>query len=74
MIREDFSLVALDANMAIDDESQFRHPGLGRPRAQTEEGFQEEQDFKQRGWTYFRMEGDIGLLSSGAGITMAIMK
>jgi succinyl-CoA synthetase beta subunit len=73
VVREDFSLIALDANMAIDDESQFRHPELVRPRAQTKESFQEEQEFKQRGWTYLRMEGDIGILSSGAGITMAIM-
>ena len=73
VFREDFSLIALDGSMAIDDESQFRHPDLVRPRGQTEENFKEEQDFKKRGWTYLRMEGDIGILASGAGLTMSIM-
>jgi succinyl-CoA synthetase beta subunit len=72
-IRDDFSLIALDGNMAIDEESQFRHPELIRPRAQTEENARQEQDFRTRGWTYLQMDGDIGILSSGAGITMAIM-
>ena len=72
-IRDDFSLIALDGNMAIDEESQFRHPELIRPRAQTEESSRQEQDFRTRGWTYLQMDGDIGILSSGAGITMAIM-
>ncbi|HWU37610.1 MAG TPA: hypothetical protein VN203_08130, partial [Candidatus Acidoferrum sp.] len=58
---------------AVDDESQFRHPELVRPRGLTEESFKEEQDFKKRGWTYLRMEGDIGILASGAGLTMAVM-
>ena len=72
-IRDDFSLIALDGNMAIDEESQFRHPELIRPRAQTEESSRQEQDFRTRGWTYLQMDGDIGILSSGAGITMSIM-
>jgi len=72
-IREDFSLVALDGLVIIDDEAQFRHPELVRPRNQSMEDFQREQDLKKRGWTYIQLEGDIGILSSGAGITMAIL-
>ncbi len=72
-IRDDFSLVALDGAMVIDDEAQFRHPDLVRPRGQTKESFEQEQTYKERGWTYIQMEGDIGILSSGAGITMAIL-
>ncbi len=72
-MRDDFSLVALDGAMVIDDEAQFRHPDLVRPRAQTNESFEQEQTYKEKGWTYIQMEGDIGILSSGAGITMAIL-
>jgi succinyl-CoA synthetase beta subunit len=72
-IREDSSLAALDGFMVVDDEAQFRQAGLVRPRAQSEEEFRREQEFKKKGWTYIPMEGEIGILSSGAGITMAIM-
>lgn len=72
-IRDDLSLIALDGAMVIDDEAQFRHPELVRPRGRTEESFRQEQAYKDRGWTYIQMEGDIGILSSGAGITMAIL-
>jgi succinyl-CoA synthetase beta subunit len=72
-IRDDLSLIALDGAIVIDDEAQFRHPDLVRPRAQTKENFEQEQTYKEKGWTYIQMEGDIGILSSGAGITMAIL-
>jgi len=67
------SFVALDAAMVIDDDALFRHPELIRPRGQSEEEFARESEYRKRGWTYIRMDGDIGILSSGAGITMAIL-
>jgi len=72
-IRDDGTLIAIDGNVDIDEESQFRHPELVRPRGQREESARKDEEFRKRGWTYLRMSGDIGILSSGAGITMAIM-
>ncbi len=72
-LRQDGTLVALDGLMVIDDEALFRHPELIKPRAQSEEEFSREEEFRKRGWTYIPMEGEIGILSSGAGITMAIL-
>ena len=72
-IKDDGSLVALDAAMAIDDDALFRHPEFVRPRGQSEEDFKKEQAFREKGWTYIQLDGDIGILSSGAGITMAIL-
>lgn len=66
-------LIALDVLMMVDDDSLFRHPELLRARSQSEEDFAKEQDLKRKGWTYISMNGDIGILSSGAGITMAIL-
>ncbi|MEM4406641.1 MAG: succinate--CoA ligase subunit beta [Candidatus Methanomethylicaceae archaeon] len=66
-------LIALDVLMIIDDDSLFRHPELIKARNQSEEEFKKEQELKRRGWTYISMDGDIGVLSSGAGITMAIL-
>lgn len=72
-VREDGSLMALDAFMVVDDEAQHRHPDLVRPRGQSEQQFAMEQEFRKKGWSYIPMEGQIGILSSGAGITMAIL-
>lgn len=67
------SPLALDATAAIDGDALFRQADMVRPRGQSDEEFAEESDHRKRGWTFLRMDGDIGILSSGAGITMAIM-
>ena len=67
------SLLALDAAAAIDEDALFRQAPLVRPRGQSEAEFAVETDHRQRGWTFLRLGGDIGILSSGAGITMAIL-
>ncbi len=72
-IAEDLSLVVIDALMVIDDDAQFRHPELVRPRGESPEDFRREQELKRKGWTYIPIGGEIGILSSGAGITMAIL-
>jgi succinyl-CoA synthetase beta subunit len=67
--------VALDAFLNVDDDSLFRHPDLVRPRGMSREEFEFEQSLKEKKWKYIEMdpEGEIGILSSGAGITMAIL-
>jgi succinyl-CoA synthetase beta subunit len=67
--------VALDAFLNVDDDSLFRHPDLVRPRGMSEKEFEFEQSLKQKKWKYIEMDpnGEIGILSSGAGITMAIL-
>ena len=67
------SFVALDAALAIDGDSLFRQADLVRPRGISKEAFDIERDHSKRGWTFLKLDGDIGILSSGAGITMAIM-
>jgi len=65
--------VALDGFLNIDDDSLFRHSDLIRPRGKSKEEFEFEQFLKEMKWKYIEMDGDIGILSSGAGITMAIL-
>lgn len=67
------TFLALDATAAIDEDALFRQADLVRPRGQSEAEFELEKDHRKRGWTFLRMDGDIGILSSGAGITMAIL-
>jgi succinyl-CoA synthetase beta subunit len=72
-VTRDRRFVALDAALSVDDDALFRQSGLLRPRARSREAFEREQEFRRRGWTYLPLDGDIGILSSGAGITMVIL-
>ncbi len=67
--------VALDAFLNVDDDSLFRHSNLVKPRGMSQEEFKFEQSLKEKKWKYIEMDrdGEIGILSSGAGITMAIL-
>ena len=67
------SVIALDAVLNIDEDSLFRHPELIKRRGKSEKEFQLEQLCREMNWTYIEMDGDIGILSSGAGLTMAIL-
>jgi succinyl-CoA synthetase beta subunit len=67
----DGRLVALDAKIIIDDNSLFRHPELqalyGRDLSEYE------KRAKELGFSYVELDGDIGVISNGAGLTMATM-
>jgi succinyl-CoA synthetase beta subunit len=65
-------LRALDAKVTLDDNSLFRHPDnatLRNPSAEDEQ----EQMAKERGLTYVKLDGDIGILGNGAGLVMSTL-
>ncbi len=66
-------VLALDGAASLDPDALGRQPDLVVPRNQTQADFDRETDFRERGWSYLQLDGDIGILSSGAGITMAIL-
>lgn len=60
---------AAGGRLNIDDNSLFRHPSIA---ALQEPGI--DAEFKaKRGNAYVELGGDVGLMCTGAGITMAIM-
>ncbi len=67
----DNRLVALDAKIIVDDNSLFKHPELqalyGRGLTACE------KKAKELGFNYVELDGDIGVISNGAGLTMATM-
>jgi len=67
------SLIALDAAAIIDDEALHLHQDLVRPRGLSEEEYRRQAVYRGKGWNYLPMDGNIGVLSSGAGIAMAIL-
>jgi succinyl-CoA synthetase beta subunit len=66
------TLVALDAKVTLDDNSLYRHPGNAELRDLSSEDPQERMA-KERGLTYVKLEGDIGILGNGAGLVMSTL-
>ncbi len=64
-------LIALDAKIVIDDNALFRHPSLRRlpPRGKSPE----ELAAEKAGLNYVSLDGNIGIVGNGAGLTMATM-
>lgn len=68
--RGDF--VAADAVLEIDDSALFRHPEFGTsPQDRIPDEL--EREAGKIGVSYVNMDGDIGLICSGAGLGMATM-
>jgi succinyl-CoA synthetase beta subunit len=68
----DRSVKALDAKVTLDGNSLFRHPdnaALRNPGAEDPQ----EQMAKERGLTYVKLDGDIGILGNGAGLVMSTL-
>jgi len=63
-------LVALDAKLVVDDNAAFRQPDVG-PERHT--GTALELEAKEQGFLYVELDGDVGVLANGAGLTMSTM-
>jgi len=64
-------LIALDAKIRIDDNSLYRHPELQEKALR--ELSPRERIAKQYGFSYVELDGNIGIICNGAGLTMATM-
>lgn len=64
--------IALDAVLNVNDDSLFRHPDLEKIRKREYKNDLERIADEMK-WTYIDLDGNIGILSSGAGLTMAIL-
>ena len=66
--------VAADAKLTIDDNSLYRHPDLAKTSKGAGSGLSErELTAKEKGLTYVELEGNIGIIGNGAGLTMATL-
>jgi succinyl-CoA synthetase beta subunit len=64
--------VALDAKVTVDDNALFRHPDVAEMRDLSGEDPQERMA-KERGLTYVKLDGDVGILGNGAGLVMSTL-
>ena len=63
---------ALDAKVTLDNNSMFRHPENAELRDLSNEDPQERMA-KERGLTYVKLDGNIGILANGAGLSMSTL-
>jgi succinyl-CoA synthetase beta subunit len=66
------TLVALDGKMLIDDNALFRHTDLAEMRDLDEEA-QSETEARKYGLSYIKLDGNIGCMVNGAGLSMTTM-
>jgi succinyl-CoA synthetase beta subunit len=72
IVTSDRAVRALDAKVTLDGNSLFRHPENAALRNPSAEDPQE-QMAKERGLTYVKLDGDIGILGNGAGLVMSTL-
>src|SRR3954447_24722724 len=71
IVTNDREVVALDAKVTIDGNALFRHQDLAEI-ADTAEDPQEAMA-KEKGLTYVKLEGNVGILANGAGLCMSTL-
>jgi succinyl-CoA synthetase beta subunit len=72
LITKDREVVALDAKVTIDGSALYRHPDVAELRDLSAEDPQERMA-KERGLTYVKLDGNVGILGNGAGLVMSTL-
>jgi succinyl-CoA synthetase beta subunit len=72
IVTPDREVKALDAKVTLDGNALFRHPENAALRDPSAEDPQE-QMAKERGLTYVKLDGNIGVLANGAGLSMSTL-
>ncbi len=71
VVKKDGGLLAIDSKIIVDDNSLYRHPEL-QERAGREMN-EYEAEARRLGFSYVELDGNIGVICNGAGLTMATM-
>lgn len=64
-------VVALDSKVTIDGNSLFRHQDLAEVADTVDDP--QEQMAKEKGLTYVKLDGNVGILANGAGLCMSTL-
>jgi succinyl-CoA synthetase beta subunit len=63
---------ALDSKFTVDDNALFRHPDIAEMR-DLDAGDPHERLAREKGVTYVKLDGEIGILGNGAGLVMSTL-
>jgi succinyl-CoA synthetase beta subunit len=72
IVTADRKVVALDSKMTIDNNALYRHEDLAELRDRSAEDPQE-RIAKEKGLTYVKLDGNVGILANGAGLCMSTL-
>jgi succinyl-CoA synthetase beta subunit len=72
IVTTDRRVMALDAKVTLDDNALFRHPENAAMRY-TEGEDEQEAMARERGLTYVKLDGNVGILGNGAGLVMSTL-
>lgn len=65
-------VIALDAKVTIDNNALYRHPDVAALQESTTQDVQEKMA-QEKGVTYVKLDGDVGILGNGAGLVMSTL-
>src|SRR5438874_7084596 len=60
----------MDAKVTVDDKSLYRHPDIAEMRG-LDAYPPEERAAREKGVTYVKLDGEVGILGNGAGLSMS---
>jgi succinyl-CoA synthetase beta subunit len=63
---------ALDSKFTVDDNALFKHPDIAEMR-DPEAYPPEERAAREKGVTYVKLDGEVGILGNGAGLVMSTL-
>ena len=63
---------ALDSKFTVDDNALFKHPDIAEMR-DPEAYPPEERVAREKGVTYVKLDGEVGILGNGAGLVMSTL-
>jgi succinyl-CoA synthetase beta subunit len=72
VVLKDRKVKALDAKVTLDENALFRHPDNAQLRNVSHEDEQERMA-RERGLTYVKLDGNVGILGNGAGLVMSTL-
>ena len=72
IVTDDRKVIALDSKMTIDNNAMFRHEDLAGLSDRSAEDPQEAMA-KEKGLTYVKLDGNVGILGNGAGLCMSTL-
>jgi succinyl-CoA synthetase beta subunit len=73
LVTGDRQVVALDAKVTIDANALYRHPDTAALRDADPDEDPQERMARERGLTYVKLDGSVGILGNGAGLVMSTL-
>jgi succinyl-CoA synthetase beta subunit len=70
IVTPDGDVRALDSKFTVDDSALFRHPDIAEMR-DVEAADPQEARAREKGVTYVKLDGEVGILGNGAGLSMS---